>query len=246
MKARKLFKWVVILLPYLILFVYMLYPTTNLVFSGGSFYLSDAGVISCEGEWDCRHEVGHLMDKDLGYPSKSKAFGKSLLVYTVYKLRYEEMDDITKTILGNPGSLVYSESFEAYSFESGSSPQQELYANIYADVNGNIEKIPPILRRYYSESSKYDEVYEELVDEKLYFSNEGANTVKEKLLALVAKMKENKQVLIKAGLILTGAVVGGVIAAAIARAQETEEFTEEELLGLESDEEAEDLEDEEE
>jgi len=58
----------------------------------------------------------------------------------------------------------------------------------------------------------------------------------EKLLALAAKIKENKAVIIKIGAILAGAVVGGVIATVIANAQQEYPFDESELLGLETDE----------
>jgi len=64
--------------------------------------------------------------------------------------------------------------------------------------------------------------------------------MKEQFAALMAKIQENKPLLIKVGVVLAGALVGAVVGTAIANAQQEYTFDESELLGLETDEETED------
>jgi len=56
--------------------------------------------------------------------------------------------------------------------------------------------------------------------------------MKEKLFALVMKVKENKAVVIKVAAILAGAALGAFVATVIENAQQQYEYSESELLGL--------------
>ena len=56
--------------------------------------------------------------------------------------------------------------------------------------------------------------------------------MKEKLFALVLKVKENKAVVIKVAAILAGAALGAFVATVIENAQQQYEYSESELLGL--------------
>lgn len=144
------------------------YPTANLLYTGHSFYQEEVGFIYCSGKWECRHEVGHLMDHDMGDISKSKEFGMAVSMYLYYQFKYGERNNITDTIIGTTGMFAYSDRYRPFGEASASSPQQELYANLYANVDGDISKLSPILSGFYRNEDKYEEIYIHLLTNQYY------------------------------------------------------------------------------
>jgi hypothetical protein len=141
-------------------------PGGRVFIQGGNFYNEPLGLIRCGDEFSCWHEVGHLVDDDMEWISKTPEFGKATLTYVVYKIKYEELDDISRSILATQGIFIYSSSYKAFGWEAGSSPQQEVYANIYANVKGDISKLPEILRPFYDTGKNYKKLFNHLMENK--------------------------------------------------------------------------------
>jgi len=146
-----------------IILLFTMLPGIQVFIQGGSFYNETLSIVRCKDEFWCWHEIGHLIDDEMGWISMSPDFGKATLTYAIYKIKYEELDDISRSILSTQGVFVYSSSYKAFGWESGSSPQQEVYANIYANVKGDINKIPEILRPFYDTGKDYDSLFSHLM-----------------------------------------------------------------------------------
>lgn len=192
---------------------------SNILFNGYSFHNPQLGITYCAVEEDCRHEVGHLMDHNLGDISKTKEFGMATLAYSMYQIKYiEYLDVFAIHILGNPGTFTYTDKYKPFQSQAGSSPQAELYAKLYAQVDGDISQLPEILRPFYTDNKKYDEVYDHLVKYKYHFSK--GDNMEEYWNKLVEKVTEHKEALTRIGLTVLGAVVGAVVATAMARSED--------------------------
>lgn len=144
-------------------------PFINSIATGQAFYNPALNFVSCNERWECRHEVGHVMDRELGYPSKSDEFANAIRTYLYVRAKYAELDNITDVIYGTSGIFNYDERytnpFYAYLHAL---PQQELYANIYNEVDGDISKLDPLLRAFYSDDPRYQRLYSEAYQFKYY------------------------------------------------------------------------------
>ena len=224
----KTFSTLALILSIVMVIFNVISPSIRLFNQHSSFYLSDLNFIHCKDNVACRHEVGHLMDDDLGDPSTTEKFGAAVSLYLYYQVKYDETDAITDAIFGTGGIFYYSKEYKPFNSEAGSSPQQELYANIYLAVNGDVSKLPPVFREFYSDSDQYNKIYKDLIVTHNY--SKGETQMKEMLAKLVEKAKANKELLIKVGAVVAGALVGAVVATAISNAQNELSFDEEMLL----------------
>lgn len=204
----------------LLVIIQIVLPYSSILFNGLSFHQSNLDFTYCKQEIYCRHEVGHLMDDQLGHISKTEEFGSALMIHLAFSFKMDQVDEYTTLILGKKGILTYTDLYKPYHYGAGSSPQEELYADIYDLSGGDINNIPMTLRPFFSSDVKYDEAYNDLVTNKYHISNQGVIQMKAKLAALWGKVVENKEVVIKVGLTLTGAAIGMALAAVIASRQE--------------------------
>jgi hypothetical protein len=168
-----------------------------------------------------------MVDDDMGQISQSREFGKAIMIYLIYQFKYgTEFDEMSAMIFANPGMLVYSDSYQPYKVEAGSSPQEELYAKMYAKVDGDISKLPVIFQKFYKQDTQYDEIYNHLVEKKVYIK--GVITMNDYLKNLWGKVVENKETVLRIGLAVAGTVVGAVVATIVANTQ-NEAFLDEEV-----------------
>jgi hypothetical protein len=77
------------------------------------------------------------------------------------------LDDIGKEILFQDGMFSYSSRFSMLGMERFSSPQEELYADLYALARGNINNLPEPFWKFYSEDLRYTELYDCLMSAPL-------------------------------------------------------------------------------
>jgi len=146
-------------------------PTINVWIHSRGFYQPHLNLVYCETEaWICRHEVGHILDHDMGQISKSPEFGGAISTYMYLEYKYGDMNSFTEEITR---VLYYSDVYHGFGQEMDSSPQQELYASLYADVKGDITKLPTILQPFYSNDPKYQSMYEYLLVNKIIFPVKG-------------------------------------------------------------------------
>lgn len=132
-------------------------------------YFGNPDVLYCKDPYACRHEIGHRMDHDLGYPSMSTDFSMAVRLYVIVQLSesgnaeaYEE-NSLAYSILSAPGVVGYDKEFSFGGSEMWSSPMMELYASLYANVDGNIGLLPPELQRFYSNDQSYRDTFSCLV-----------------------------------------------------------------------------------
>jgi hypothetical protein len=206
----------------ILMVILILLPFSKILFNGTSFYFSPLGLSYCSQPEQCRHEVGHLIDDDMGHISRSREFGEAIVLHLFYQIKYEEkMDRFSGIILTNPGMLIYSPSYQPYKTEAGSSPQEELYAKLYAEVDGDIEKLPPSLRIFYRDDTEYDDAYDRLITKKIYIDTRRytMDKIKEMLKKVGEKIEENKETVIRVSAVFLGAVIGGAIATVISNQQ---------------------------
>jgi hypothetical protein len=117
----------------------------------GSFN-PQTGKIICSTKFVCDHEDGHVLDKSLGYPSKSQDWLQAIKKYqSVY-----QPDSIYHMIATFPGTNgnefwldwnIYSDTCSLWS--KGWGGYSELYAMIYAYSFADIDKIPKKLQYWY-------------------------------------------------------------------------------------------------
>lgn len=124
----------------------------------GSIYNGISGAMFCNSAGACLHEIAHMIDDEAGYPSRSPEFGGALMVHLAFAFGYQ-MDDTAKLILAQDGVLTYNADYSLGGVEMWSSPQAELYANIYEMHGGDVAKIPDALRPFYSDNEKYTDLY---------------------------------------------------------------------------------------
>lgn len=215
-------------------------PYSKILFSGTSFHFAPLELTYCAKAEDCRHEVGHQMDTDMGHISRTKEFGEAIMLFVIYQIKYEDkFSDISAMIFANPGMMIYSDSYQPYHIEAGSSPQEELYAKMYAKVDGDISKLPVIFQKFYKQDTRYDEIYNHLVDKKVYIRSSKMDQLKELLAKAKIKAEENKETLIRVGSAVVGALIGAVVTAVIVNQQGMVEENVDLLIDDEDDEESE-------
>lgn len=91
----------------------------------------------------CRHEIGHKMDDDLGMPSMTSEFSVAILAHVLVETRPMEVPDDVAILV-----RLYPDR-----------DPREIYAAIYASVDGRIERLPASLQPFYSTDPSYLTLY---------------------------------------------------------------------------------------
>ena len=150
--SRRAIRYAAVVTPFLLLALLPIGP------KDGGMYNGISGALYCASSRACWHEIGHKMDDNLGYPSRSAEFGDTVRFWLILSMPMG-LDDIDKQILFQDGLLSYSRGFTVYGLERFSSPQAELYANLFSLFEGNVEAIPEPFRKFYSADAKYTELH---------------------------------------------------------------------------------------
>lgn len=114
---------------------------------GRSSYSFNLGILDCDNVEPlkgCRHEIGHKMDDDLGMPSLSTEFAIAIQAHVLVETRPLEVPDDAAILI-----KLYPDR-----------DPRELYAAIYASVDGDISKLPSSLQPFYSTDSSYLALYD--------------------------------------------------------------------------------------
>jgi hypothetical protein len=155
------------------------------------------------------------MDYELGGQSRTEEFGYNMAVYLYCQYKYLGENQFTNQIAAT--LFVYSNVYKPFHVEAASSPQEELYANIYAEADGDMNKIPVLLQAFYKEDDRYEKIYQAALKHGYYITK--GETMKDKLKELVENMKkqatEHRELLITVGSALVGAAIGATITATI-------------------------------
>lgn len=112
-----------------------------------SSYSFNLNILDCDNiEYlrGCRHEIGHKMDDDLGRPSLTSEFIIATQAYATAQLDLLVVPDDLAIFI-----RVYPDKNPI-----------ELYAGIYAYVEGDISKLPPPLQKFYSNDPVYLDLYD--------------------------------------------------------------------------------------
>lgn len=148
------------LLPFLI-FLPLIFNLSTYNFHFGFGYLI------CDDDISCLHEIGHKMDTDLDHPSRSLTFADAIRLYLLAHWTILEPDEITNMIMVHSGIFIYDDMYSFGGVQMFSSPQEELYANIYTLVNGDISKLHPSLQQFYSNDLEYQDLYSCLIEKRV-------------------------------------------------------------------------------
>ena len=122
---------------FLLFFIYLYLPIP-LSGQNGTYNII-SGLIWCSNNYSCLHEAGHKLDDDLNWPSQKKEFLNAVQIYMIVDIINNKYDNFTKIILNN----------QTINYGTFGNPHAELYAEIYAEANGNIKNIPPSLQKFY-------------------------------------------------------------------------------------------------
>lgn len=118
---------------------------------GFEFY----GFIYCKSNTACIHEQGHVLDRKLGNISETEEYKKSIIEYANGSLLANSRNEIVDKILVFPGvNQPMSMSGFASRLQGGWGGYKELYADIWANCDGNIEQIPVSLQPYFRAESE--------------------------------------------------------------------------------------------
>lgn len=122
---------------------------------GRSSYSFNLGVLDCNNiephnNNGCRHEIGHKMDDDLGMPSLTPEFAVATQATVQAMMISLQPNDMAIFI------SVYPDK-----------DPRELYAGIYAYVEGDISRLPKDLRPFFSADESYLDLYDCLAQDGL-------------------------------------------------------------------------------
>lgn len=134
----------------------MVLPISPYPFGNPSYYNYMTNSLLCVGAYECRHEIGHRMDAENGHPSRTYEFGHAIELYLYVELHHDQPSKLSLSILTYPPLMVH----RAPRFPITSSGQEELYADMYAWVDGETDKLPEIFREFYSQDAKYQKLYD--------------------------------------------------------------------------------------
>jgi hypothetical protein len=138
----------------LIVLVALLVINTLYLFKN-SFYSPDFDLIVCHNQNSCLHEMGHQLDNELGNISKSKEFQLATLAYIKIIWDYPQFrDTFSNLFIGYSGITSPYQDENRIIFKLANNTNKwggysELYADIFAYVNGDISKIPEFFRGFY-------------------------------------------------------------------------------------------------
>jgi hypothetical protein len=114
------------------------------------------------------------MDAALDHPSRSYEFSHAIQLYLYVELHHEAVSDFAMAILTYPPMMNH----RVARFPVSSSGQEELYADMYAWVDGDIDKLPEIFRDFYTNDASYRALYQCLVANKINICNRAVSAIK--------------------------------------------------------------------
>lgn len=156
----------IIILVTLLITAIVFAPLFDLFKSNSSFYIPSINFIYCNNARDCRHEIGHQMSNDLNNISHSTEFNLAAITYAF--ARANNKDEISNIVFN---SFFYNNEYRLFGKRMFSSPQDEIYASIYAEAEGDISKLPYSLQSFYSEDQSYIDLYNCLLSDVIKLCN---------------------------------------------------------------------------
>jgi hypothetical protein len=130
----------------LMLVVMLINAFTAEFMPGRSSYSFRTDILDCdnlEPLKGCRHEIGHKMDGDLGMQSLTPEFAIA-----------------TQAIVQTMMITAQPSEFGLFISVYPDPDPRELYAGLYARVNGDITKLPESLQPFFSTDKSYLELYD--------------------------------------------------------------------------------------
>lgn len=112
------------------LFLILLFPIPN---QYGGAYNTFSQTFACRSLEICRHEIGHVLDFTGGNASQSPEFRDAIQMYLLVELRKPTLEELPVKIL-------------RMSLDSN---PRELYAFLYQYSEGNPERLPESLRKFF-------------------------------------------------------------------------------------------------
>lgn len=109
---------------------------------------SISGLIWCSDEASCLHEIGHKLDKEAGWISKTDEFGMAIKVFLQWQYQIDgKPSEFVDIIIHSSGLFEFNGYFD--------NPQAEIYANIFKYADGKQENIPELFRKFYDWKTGY-------------------------------------------------------------------------------------------
>lgn len=118
-----------------------------------SNYIYNLNILICNNtEYlrGCRHEIGHKMSVDMGLDGKSKEFSNAVSAFIYLEMKKDQPHDLATFLIIYPNMYQFGDWYQ---------PMMEQYAAIYAWADGDISKIPELLRGFYSPDNYYKDLY---------------------------------------------------------------------------------------
>lgn len=138
--------------------LYNLLPIPSSRYHGA--YQPSTNSLYCPSSALCLHEIAHMMDREMGYPSRTEDYAQALR-FILYTELYRHIEGTAGYILYAPGVISYSRSATA------SSSQEELYAMYYSYHYGQLNTMHPLLRSFYSDDARYTDLYACLMSKRV-------------------------------------------------------------------------------
>jgi len=167
MKARTKFNLITLIL--LVIFMLPVSPYGN-----KGYYNFASNTLYCHNAYSCRHEIGHSMDAALDHPGRSYEFSHAIQLYLYVELHHETVSDFAMAILTYPPMM----SHRVVRFPVSSSGQEELYADMYAWVDGDIDQLPEIFQEFYTNDASYRALYQCLMASELNICDRAVSAIK--------------------------------------------------------------------
>jgi hypothetical protein len=117
------------------------------------FYIPILNRIVCSDKHTCLHETGHSIDYRRGHISQSYEFAETVQIFRIVSNTNNTVDEMSYRIRKFPGIGSDYEQTTCRLFikcePEGWGGYSELYAEIYAMADGNINNIPEVFRPFY-------------------------------------------------------------------------------------------------
>jgi len=104
-------------------------------------YNTFSRLIWCETDFGCYHEIGHKLDQEGGWISRTHDFAVAVQAYLIIELKKEHPDPLVYVILVSPGLFEYDGIFTNH--------HAELYARIFEYGRGERNRLPERFSGFY-------------------------------------------------------------------------------------------------
>lgn len=105
-------------------------------------YNTISGIFWCKDENSCYHEIGHKLDQQMAWPSRTKEFSFALRTYIFSSMQTSPHDTVTREII----MRTYAPST---TITGMTDINAEAYAIIFEIACGDKNKVPEIFREFY-------------------------------------------------------------------------------------------------